>query len=88
MVSNHIRKRIEERKINIDIEMVEYFCQKYNSQDTAVILGEVVFLGDMNYVILIIRGGNAVTIEFRRKTQNNDAKSLKVESVIDYPCLF
>lgn len=88
MVTKHVLQRIEERRIEIDLEMIEYFCKKYNSQDTAVLLGEVQFLGEENYVILIIRNGNAIAIEFRRCSQNNDAKSLKVDSVIAFPCLF
>jgi len=88
MITTHALKRIEERHISIDIEMVEYLCQKYKSQDTAVFLGEILFLGDMNYVILIIRGGNAITIEFRRKSQSIDEKSLNVMRVEKYPCLF
>jgi len=87
MVTPHVLKRIKERQIEIDIEMVEYFCQKYN-QDTAVFLGEVVFLQEKNYVILIVRDGNAVTIEFRRCAQNCDAKTLNVSQVVKFPCLF
>jgi hypothetical protein len=88
MVTSHVLRRIEERQIEIDIEMIEYFCQKYNDLDTAVFLGIVTFLGDKNYVILIIRGGDAVTIEFRRCSQICDEKSLKVQQVVEYPCLF
>lgn len=88
MVTSHVLKRIKERQIEIDIEMVEYFCQKYDNMDTAVFLGKIVFLGEKNHVILIIRDGNAVTIEFRRCTQNNDANSLNVEQVVEFPCLF
>lgn len=88
MITPHVLKRIEERQIEIDLEMIEYFCQKYNQQDTAVFLGKVMFLGDENYVILIIRNGNAITIEFRRCGQNCDKHSLNVEKVEKYPCLF
>ena len=88
MVTNHVLKRIEERQIEIDIEMIEYFCQKYEECDTAIFLGKIDFLDEKNYVILIIRDGNAVTIEFRRCNQNCDANSLNVEQVIQYPCLF
>ena len=88
MITPHVLKRIEERQIEIDLEMIEYFCQKYSDFDTAVFLDKVMFLGDNNHVILIIRNGNAVTIEFRRCTQNCDKNSLKVIQVIEYPCIF
>ena len=88
MVTPHVLKRIEERKIEIDIEMVELFCRKYSDFDTAVFLGKVLFLGETNHVILIIRNGNAVTIEFRRITQHCDKLALNVAQVIEYPCLF
>ena len=88
MVTSHVLRRIEERQIEIDIEMIEYFCQKYNECDTAIFLGLVTFLDERNFVILIIRDGDAITIEFRRCTQKCDKHSLNVEQVIEYPCLF
>jgi len=88
MITKHALQRIEERQIEIDLEMIEYFCQKYSDMDTAVFLGKIVFLGDDNHVILIIRDGNAITIEFRRCTQNCDEKTLNVDRVKEYPCIF
>lgn len=88
MITEHALKRIKERQIEIDLEMLEYFCQKYNQHDTAIILGKVKFLGEDNLVICIIRDANVITIEFRRTSQHNDANSLNVEEVIAYPCLF
>ena len=88
MVTSHVLRRIKERQIEIDIEMMEYFCQKYGDNDTAVFLGKIKFLGELNHVILIIRDGDAITIEFRRCTQNCDANILDVEQVVEFPCLF
>jgi len=88
MLTPHAIKRIEERRINIDLEMLEYLSKKYSDKDTAVILGEVYFLDAENYVIALIRGGNVVTIEFRRKSQTITEKSLNVECLVKYPCLF
>lgn len=87
MITQHCVKRIEERHINIDLEILEYLCNKA-SCDTAFILGEINFLGDMNHVILIVRENNAVTIEFRRCSQPHTEKSLNVDMIVEYPCLF
>jgi len=88
MITSHVLKRLGERHIEIDIEMVEYLSSKYSDVDTAVIIGSIEFLGDKNYIILIIRDGNAVTIEFRRCSQKCDKNSLNVDEVITYPCIF
>lgn len=88
MVTNHCIQRIKERQINIDLEMIEFLVNKSNGQDVAFILGEIKFLGDENYVILIVRNFQAVTIEFRRKSQTITAHSLQVDTVSKYPCLF
>lgn len=88
MVTPHCMKRIQERNINIDMEMLEFLVKKSNGQDVAFILGETKFLGDDNYVILIVRNNVAVTIEIRRKSQTITAHALNVETVSKYPCLF
>lgn len=88
MVTNHCIQRIKERQINIDLEMIEFLVNKSNGQDVAFILGEIKFLEDENYVILIVRDFQAVTIEFRRKSQTITAHSLQVDTVSKYPCLF
>ena len=88
MVSNHCIQRIKEREINIDLEMIEFRVSKSNGNSVAFILGEVDFLGDENYVILIVRNNQAVTIEFRRKSQTITAHALNVDTVSKYPCLF
>lgn len=88
MLTSHAIKRIEEREINIDLEILEHLANKYSEKDTAVILGEIDFLDAENYVIAIIRGGNVITIEFRRKSQTITEKSLNVECLVKYPCLF
>jgi len=88
MVTSHCIKRIQERNINIDIEMLEFLCQKSNGQNVAFILGEVRFLDDDNYIILIVRNYEAVTIQFRRKSQTITAHSLQVDTVSKYPCIF
>lgn len=88
MVTPHCMKRIQERNINIDMEMLEFLVKKSNGQDVAFILGETKFLGDDNYVILIVRNNVAVTIEIRRKSQTITAHALNVDTVSKYPCLF
>jgi len=88
MVTNHCIQRIKEREINIDLEMIEFLVNKSNGQNVAFILGEINFLEDENYVILIVRNNQAVTIEFRRKSQTITAHSLQVDTVSKYPCLF
>lgn len=88
MVSNHCIQRIKERQINIDLEMIEFLVSKSNGNSVAFILDEVDFLGDENYVILIVRNNQAVTIEFRRKSQTITAHALNVDTVSKYPCLF
>ena len=88
MVTNHCIQRIKEREINIDLEMIEFLVNKSNGQNVAFILGEINFLEDENYVILIVRNNQAVTIEFRRKSQSITARSLQVDTVSKYPCLF
>lgn len=88
MVSKHCIQRIKERNINIDLEMVEFLVAKSNGQNVAFILGEIKFLGDENYVILIVRNNEARTIEFRRKSQTVNPYSLSVDTVSKYPCLF
>lgn len=88
MVTSHCMKRIQERNINIDMEMIEFLVNKSNGQAVAFILGETKFLGDENYVILIVRNNVAVTIEIRRKSQTITAHALNVDTVSKYPCLF
>ena len=88
MVTPHCMTRIQERKINIDMEMLEFLVKKSNGQDVAFILGETKFLDDDNYVILIVRNNVAVTIEIRRKSQAITAHALNVDTVSKYPCLF
>lgn len=88
MVTPHCMKRIQERNINIDMEMLEFLVKKSNGQDVAFILGEIKFLDDDNYVILIVRNNVAVTIEIRRKSQTITAHALNVDTVSKYPCLF
>ena len=88
MVSQHCIQRIKERNISIDLEMVEFLVKKSNGQNVAFILGETEFLGDENYVILIVRNNQAVTIQFRRKSQTVNPHSLNVDTVSKYPCLF
>lgn len=88
MVSNHCIQRIKERQINIDLEMAEFLVNKSNGNSVAFILGEVNFLGDKNYVILIVRNNQAVTIEIRRKSQTISPFALGVDTVSKYPCLF
>lgn len=88
MVTPHCMKRIQERNINIDMEMIEFLVKKSNGQDVAFILGETKFLDDDNYVILIVRNNVAVTIEIRRKSQTITAHALNVDTVSKYPCLF
>lgn len=88
MVTSHCMKRIQERNINIDMEMLEFLVKKSNGQDVAFILGETKFLDDDNYVILIVRNNVAVTIEIRRKSQTITAHALNVDTVSKYPCLF
>lgn len=88
MISHHCHKRIKERKINIDPEMIELLVEKAKKRDVAYILGEVDFLGDRNYLILFVRNGVATTIEPRRKSQTITRHSLDVEEVVPYPCLF
>lgn len=88
MVTPHCKSQIEKREITVDIEMIEYLCRKSNKIDSAFILGEKMFLGDICYVILIVRHEVAITIEFRRKSQSISEKSLQVEQVVKYPCIF
>lgn len=88
MVTSHCLQRIKEREINIDLEMIEFLVSKSNGQNVAFILGEVKFLDDENYVILIVRNYEAVTIQFRRKSQTNTAHALQVDTVSKYPCIF
>lgn len=88
MVSQHCIKRIQERNINIDLEMIEYLVKKSNGQNIAFILGETKFLEDENYVILIVRNNEAVTVQFRRKSQTITAHALDVDTVSKFPCLF
>lgn len=88
MVSQHCINRIKERQINIDLEMLEFLVNKSNGQRVGFILGEVEFLGDINYLILIVRNSVAVTIEPRRKSQSINPHSLNVDTVSKYPCLF
>lgn len=88
MVSPHCKKRIEERNINIDLEMLEYLVKKSDGKNVAFILGETKFLGDDNYIILIVRNNVAVTIEIRRKSQTVTRHSLNVDTVSEFPCLF
>ena len=88
MVTPHCIKRIKERNINIDLEMLEFLVKKSNGQDVAFILGETKFLDDDNYVILIVRNNVAVTIEIRRKSQTITAHALNVDTVSKYPCIF
>ena len=88
MVSPHCISQINKREINVDIEMIEYLTEKSQDIDSAFILGEVEFLGDENYVILIVHHEVAITIEFRRKSQSLNTYCLNVEQIIKYPCLF
>lgn len=88
MVTPHCIKRLKERNINIDLEMLEFLVKKSDGQDVAFILGEVNFLGDDNFVILIVRKNVAVTMELRRKSQTITAHALNVDAVSKYPCLF
>jgi len=88
MVTSHCIKRIQERNINIDLEMIEYLVKKSNGQNIAFILGETKFLEDENYVILIVRNNEAVTVQFRRKSQTITAHALDVDTVSKFPCLF
>ena len=88
MVTAHCLKRIEERGINIDVEMLEFLVKKSQGFDMAFILGEIKFLDDDNYVILIVRNNVAVTLEIRRKSQSISPHSLNVDAVSKYPCLF
>ena len=88
MVTSHCLQRIKEREINIDLEMIEFLVNKSNGQNMAFILGEVKFLDDENYVILIVRNYEAVTIQFRRKSQTTTAHALQVDTVSKYPCIF
>lgn len=88
MVSPHCISQIEKREINVDIEMIEFLTEKSQGVDSAFILGEKMFLGEENYVILIVRHETAITIEFRRKSQSLNVKCLDVEQIIKYPCLF
>ncbi len=88
MVSQHCINRIKERHINIDLEMLEFLVNKSNGQSVAFILGETTFLGDENYIILIVRNNQAITIQFRRKSQTINPHSLNVDTVSKYPCLF
>lgn len=87
MITQHCAKRIIERRINIDPEMVEYLCSK-SVCDTAFVLGQINFLNEPNHVILIVREKIAVTIEFRRVSQSHTEKSLNVDMIVEYPCLF
>lgn len=41
MGTPHCIKRIKERNINIDLEMLEFLVKKSDGQDVAFILGEV-----------------------------------------------
>jgi hypothetical protein len=88
MVSPHCISQIKKREINVDIEMIEYLTEKSQGIDSAFILGETVFMGDDNYVILIVRHNAAITIEFRRMSQSLNKNCLNVEQIIKYPCLF
>ena len=87
MITQHCAKRIVERGINIDPEMIEYLCNK-SKCDTAFVLGQIQFLGDLNHVILIVREKIAVTIEFRRCSQTHSCHSLDVDMIVESPCLF
>lgn len=87
MITPHCLKRIKEREINVDLEMVEYLCKK-STVSTAFILGKITFLGEINYVILVVREGDAVTLELRRATQTISIDALKVGLIVEYPCLF
>lgn len=88
MVTSHCIKRIQERNISIDIKMLEFLCQKSEGKSVAFIIGEVKFLDDDNYVILIVRNYEAITIQFRRKSQTITASALNVDTVSKYPCIF
>lgn len=87
MVSPHCERRIKERNINVDLEMIELLVNKSDGKNIAYIMGEVKFLDDDNYVILIVRNFVAVTIEIRRKSQTISAHALNVDTVSKYPCL-
>jgi hypothetical protein len=88
MITSHCKSQIEKRKINIDPEMIEFLVKKSNKVDSAFILGEQIFLGDVCHVILIVRHDIAITIEFRRKTQTITEKSLDVSQIVRFPCIF
>jgi hypothetical protein len=87
MVSPHCISQINKGEINVDTEMIEYLTEKSQGTDSAFVLGEMEFLGDNNYVILIVRHEVAITIEFRRITQSLNTNCLGVEQIIKFPCL-
>lgn len=93
MVTEHCKRRIKEREINIDLEIIEYLVKKSEGNDVAFVLGEVKIFDDDNFIILIVREYVAVTIEIRRKSQIENAKgrlaqSLRVKEAVNYPCIF
>ena len=81
MITSHCKSQIENRQIHVDIEMIEYLCQKSDHIDSAYIIGEDTFLGDKCWIILIVRHDDAITIEFRRKSQSLSENSLKVNHI-------
>ena len=88
MITSHCISQIEKRQINVDLEMIEFLVKKSNKVDSAFILGEQMFLGDICHVILIVRHEKAITIELRRKTQTITEKSLDVKQIVPFPCIF
>ncbi len=62
MITSHCISQIEKRQINVDLEMIEFLVKKSNKVDSAFILGEQMFLGDICHVILIVRYEKAITI--------------------------
>jgi hypothetical protein len=70
------------------MEMIEYLCRKSSGIDSAYIIGEDTFLGDKCWIILIVRHDDAITIEFRRKSQSLNENSLKVKQIVKHILYF
>jgi hypothetical protein len=78
---SHIQERLESRGIKNITERDCFGLASMYNQDTALILGKEKFLGDENFIILIVRHFRAITIMFRRCSQNINEKQLGVEKI-------
>jgi hypothetical protein len=77
----HLNSRLNHRELNHITPEKCLILANQCDKDTAIVLGKIKFLDDLNYVILIVRGKYPCTIFYRRVTQTISIKSLGVQEI-------